>query len=342
MSAGSAGAQGASTEVVAEVDGQPPVDRATFDRWMRIQAKSGPGDGRVPDHPGYRACAQRLGTTAIGRGRTFAQRQATCATQWRALRDGALGTLLLVAWTRGEAAERGLALSEAEVTRRFEELKQQAAPDPAGFGAYLRASGFTEADIRMKTEAGELERAIRDAVTSGVPAPTRDQVDAYYRANRAEFRAREARDVRYVQTRTRRGALRARAALERGRTWKAVVRAYSNEGGPGLLLGVERGQTIARFDKAAFAAKLRVLVGPFRSGKHWYVIRVGRITPARQRPLSEVRGTIGELLEAQGRKRVLDAFEVTYRGKWRLRTRCLTDYVAPECGATLPTLAPPA
>lgn len=339
---GCATAQGSPTEVIAQVDGQAPVDRAAVDRWMRIHAGFGSGDGRVPDHPDYRACAQRMRTSLAGLGKTFAQRQALCGEWWREHRDEGLGFLLHVAWARGEAAERGITVSSAEISRRYKELQEQAFPDPADFKQYLRETGFAEADVRLQLELNALERAISDEVTAGLPTATRAQVEAYYRANKARFRLRESRDVRYVQTRTRRGALRARAALRRGRTWKAVVRAYADDPDAGVLRGVERGQTIARFEKAVFAADLRELVGPFKSGKRWYVIRVGRIRPGRQRPLAEVRGNIRELLDSQQRTRAIDTFESHYDAKWKARTRCLAGYVTPDCGAELPPPAPPA
>src|SRR5215831_13652971 len=66
----------------------------------------------------------------------------------------ALGFLITSEWVLGEAAGRHIAISEAEVKKRFASLVHQSFPKSGSMKAYLVRSGETEADLlaRIKVE----------------------------------------------------------------------------------------------------------------------------------------------------------------------------------------------
>src|SRR4051794_29518852 len=66
----------------------------------------------------------------------------------REAQGASLQLLVSVAWIEGEAREHGIAVTDAEVEKRFEEQRQQSFPKLADFRRFLRRTHQTVADIR--------------------------------------------------------------------------------------------------------------------------------------------------------------------------------------------------
>lgn len=211
---GVAQSDGAPTDVIATVETQAPVARSEFDRWMGIAAARG-GDAapiRVPDHPAYAECAARAAKTKAGRGTSLGRRRAQCRKAWEGLRDQALGFLLAARWVKGEAAEQGITVTAGQVTKAFDQQKEQAFPKDADYRKFLRESSSTEEDIRLQVEVELLQQRVVEKVTNGKDRVTQAQIEAYYRANREEFVVPAGRDTLVVLTSSKSRALRARCA----------------------------------------------------------------------------------------------------------------------------------
>lgn len=340
---GSAWAQ-SPPEVVASIDGQAPITRPDFDRWMGIAVTRHETLTAVPDRPAYRTCAQRLRETKRGRGKTLAQRRAICAGLWRELRDQVLGFLLAATWVKGEAAELGIAVTPREVDRAFAEQKRQAFPKEADYKKFLRESGSTEADIRFQMEIELLQQRLVQRIVRDIRV-TADDVAAYYRAHPGDFTVPAGRDTVNVLTDTKAKALRARRALAQGRSWASVAAKYGSRGYTGTRLLVTRDmddEDDPRFARAVFRASLRTITGPVRGRLGWYVFEVRRVTRPSRVSLRQATPTIRSLLESRRQQEALDDFTTAYRAKWRGRTRCLPGYVVEDCGGELPPPAPPA
>ncbi|MFA9271520.1 MAG: peptidyl-prolyl cis-trans isomerase [Baekduiaceae bacterium] len=345
---GAVWAQGTPADVIANVDGQTPVARAEFDHWMTIAAaRDGQTPGStpitLPDHPGYTACAARIAKTKAGRGTTLAQRRDQCRTTWEGLRDQVLGFLLAARWVRGEAAEQRITVTAQEVAKAFTQQKKQAFPKDTDYKKFLKESGSTEEDIRFQLEVELLQQRLVARITRGKDQVTQAEIEAYYRQNKAQFVVPAGRDTLVVLTSSKSRALRARRALERGRSWAAVSAKYEIEGHTGDRMVVSRGDDEdVRFERAVFRAPVRTLQGPVKGSFGWYVFEVRRITKRDQQSLKEATPTIKSLLASRNQQRALDAFVTSYRRKWKARTGCLTGYVTDDCGATLPPPVPPA
>jgi hypothetical protein len=85
----------------------------------------------------------------------------------------ALGFLITSEWVIGEAAARKIAVSEAEVKRRFAQLVHQSFPKPGSMEAYLARSGETEADLLARIKVELLASHIAAHVTAGKSASQR-------------------------------------------------------------------------------------------------------------------------------------------------------------------------
>lgn len=340
---GSAWAQ-APPEVIASIEGQAPITRSDFDRWMAIAVARDETLTAVPDRPGYRTCAQQLRGTEQGRGKTLAQRRATCAQLWRNLRDQVLGFLLAASWVKGETAELGIVVTAREVDRAFAEQKRQAFPREADYRKFLRESGSTEFDIRFQMEVDLLQVRLLERIVRDVRV-TSAEVAAYYRAHPGDFDIPAGRDTMNVLADTRARALQARRALAQGRSWASVTAKYGSRGYSGTRLLVTLDEDLEddlRFARAVFRAPLRTLTGPVRGRMGWYVFEVRRVTRPYRQSLRQAAPTIRSLMEANRQQQAREAFVAAHRAKWRPRTRCLAGYVVADCGGELPPPAPPA
>ena len=104
-----------------------------------------------------------------------------------ALRDSTMLFLLHSAWTRQEAAVRGIAVKRSGVRRAFERQRREAFPDERAFRAFLRESGMTEADLLERLEFDILQRRLFRAAAANVPAVTNEEVDRYYARHRRRY-----------------------------------------------------------------------------------------------------------------------------------------------------------
>ncbi len=79
----------------------------------------------------------------------------------------ALGFLITSEWVIGEAAARGISVSEAEVKQRLAQTEKQIFPKAGALQKFLAKSGETEADLLARLKVEMLESRIAAKVTAG-------------------------------------------------------------------------------------------------------------------------------------------------------------------------------
>jgi phosphatidylethanolamine-binding protein (PEBP) family uncharacterized protein len=95
----------------------------------------------------------------------------------------ALGFLITSEWVLGEAAARGVVVSEAEVKQRFAQLARQSFPKAGSLRTYLAKSGETEADLLARIKVELLASRIAAKVTAGRSASQRTALLAGFEKN---------------------------------------------------------------------------------------------------------------------------------------------------------------
>ncbi len=103
-------------------------------------------------------------------------------------------SLISARWIRGEAAERGIAISRADVDRDFREQRDASFPRRREFRRFLRDSGQTVADIKWSVKTSLLTDRLRHAVTEGAftRREERERLDAFVAEFSRKWRARTA------------------------------------------------------------------------------------------------------------------------------------------------------
>jgi foldase protein PrsA len=225
-------------------------------------------------------------------------------------RTQALNFLIGAAWIRGEATQRGIAVSDAEAREAIDEKPHD---------------GLTRADLAYQARITLLDARIRDQIAQpAAQSVTPQQIEAYVQAHPRT--QPEQRTTRLVLAPSRAKAKAALRAIRNKLTWRSAARRYESEGN-GAPETIEPGMLPLRVERAVFNASENETT---RYGT--YVFKVTAITPTRPLPLEQQRATAWEILSSDAQNRAITAFTSEFRSRWRLRTTCAPPYAThPNC-----------
>ena len=279
-----------------------------------------------------------LAQTAAGQG--LPEVPAEDDPTYQQLADAAQANAILSRWVSGEAAERGIEISDREVEQQLDQIKTQQFGTEKEFDKYIQDSGFcteeelaTEplvcADVLKQVRLMIISDRIQSTVLPDNPPVADDEVKAYYEANELQFQQPETRDVRVILTKTEDDANAALADLQEDNSedsYADVAKEFSIDDATkstgGLRQGVVEGQSEPALDKEIFAATQGDLVGPFKGDAGFYVIEVQKITPATTTSLEDATDQIKQTLVAARQQEIAQTFQSNFRTKWVARTFC--------------------
>jgi parvulin-like peptidyl-prolyl isomerase len=328
------------------------ITKEDFNHWMAVAAKSsGQPNASVPDAPEFTKCVEQKRKTlpkpTKGQPETTdKQLKDQCKQEYEALRDQVMQLLTRFEWIDGEAEERGIKITDAEVKKSFEEQKKTAFPKEEDYKKFLEQNGQTNDDILARVRLDLLSNKIRDEVIKGKDKVSDAQIEDFYEKNKDRFAQPERRDLRVVLTKTEAKADEAKAALESGESWKSVAKKYSIDEASKAQGGKQPAQakgTLERsLDNAVFSAKKGEVTGPVKTQFGYYVFEVEDVTKASQQTLDQAKETIRQTLQSQNQQKALDTFLKDWEKKWKERTECREGFVTPVCkgGKATPTPTP--
>jgi foldase protein PrsA len=303
---------GVADSDVADVHDAGQISKTDFDHWLTVvSAQPQPGQKKKPAPP-------KPGTK-----------------QYDAVKQQVMQFLVSAKWIDGEAKERGVSATPAEVDRQFQQTKDQSFPNEKAYQRFLKTSGQTEKDLKFRVRLDVLSNKIRTQVTESSQNVSNSEIEKYYNANSQQFSQPERRDLEVILNKKQAAALAAKQRVEGGESWSKVAKAVSDDPASkeqgGKLLGVTKGQQDPKLDAAVFAAVPKKIVGPIKTDAGYYVFRVTKVTKASKQSLEQSSQGIKQLLVSQKQQKELDQFSTTFRNDWRARTDCQTDYVIPDC-----------
>src|SRR5262245_49678017 len=105
--------------------------------------------------------------------------------QYRTLRDTAMSDVLLSRWILGEAQERGITVSDAEITAQLKQTAQQQFGGEKQFQAYLKQAGFSPQQARDTIEQSLItsqlqKQVLADAKGNSARKAAADQFQAEF------------------------------------------------------------------------------------------------------------------------------------------------------------------
>lgn len=165
----------------------------------------------------------------------------------------------------------------------------------AKFEQALKAQGLTLPDLKKLIRDQLVSQNVYNHVV-GTSKVTDAQALAYYKAHKSTYEQPEKRHVRHILVKTKAEALKVRALLVGGASWKTVAAKYSTDPGTkkkgGDLGEITPGEMVPTFDKAAFSLPVDKISQPVKSPYGWHVIEVLGITKAKVQTFAQVEATI--------------------------------------------------
>ncbi len=331
---------------VVQVGGNP-ISKTTFEHWLSVAAASTSATAGataakpvVPDPPNYTACIAHLEATAPkpakGQSKpTPAQLKSQCEQQYKSLQQEVLGFLISSSWVLGEAESQGVKVSDAEVKKEFEKIKNQQFPKAAEFQKFLATSGQTVSDLLLRVKLNLLSSKIQQKVAKKKGTVTQAEIEKYYKEHSSQFGTPEKRNVRIVLTKTEAQAKKAKQEIESGKSFASVAKSTSidptSKASGGELKGVTKGQEEKALDEAIFSAKKGVLGGPVKTPFGYYIYEVTGSTPGSSQTLAKAQSSIKQQLTAQQQQQALSKFVKEFRKKWESKTECRSGYTVQDC-----------
>jgi foldase protein PrsA len=341
--AGLSACGGIPGDAVVQVGGSS-ITKTTFDHWLGVAAASSSSTSGakaiVPEPPDYTACIAHLQAIAPkpAKGQTApsaAQLKSECEQQYKSLQQEVLGFLISSEWVIGEAGHLGVKVTDKEVTKQFETVKNEQFPKPAEFEKFLKSSGQTVSDLLLRVKLNLLSTKIQQKISKAKANISQSQIEKYYNENKSHFGTPEKRNVSIILTKTEAQAKAAKQEVSSGKSFASVAKRVSidptSKRTGGLLVGVVKGQEEAALDSAIFSAKLNVLGGPVSTPFGFYVYEVKSATKGTQQTLAQAQSAIKAQLAQTQQSTALTSFVANFKKKWTAKTECRSGYVVMDC-----------
>jgi parvulin-like peptidyl-prolyl isomerase len=268
------GSDSVPADAVAVVDGNE-VEKAEFDALIEQARKSYANQKR--DFP-------KAGTP-----------------EFKTLRDQAVQFLVQRAQFEQEAEELGIEVTDKQIEERLNQIKQQYfSGDAKKYEQQLKDQGLTDKQVRNDIRAQILSERIFEQVTKDVKV-TDAEIEKYYEENKEQFTTSESREVRHILVKTKAKAEDLRAQIAGGADFAKLAKQHSTDTGSketGGKLTINRGQTVAPFDKQAFELAKNEVSQPVKTEFGFHLIEpLSEVKKASVTPLKEVREQIKQQLE---------------------------------------------
>ncbi|MGH3148902.1 MAG: peptidylprolyl isomerase, partial [Rubrobacter sp.] len=222
------------------------------------------------------------------------------------------------------AQENDITVSDADVDRELEKIKEQVGQqartsgqdlsDQEAYEQALEQNNITEAelreDIRENLPIQEVQRRV-----AGDAQPSDEEIQKFYEDNKeAQFTDPEQRCARHIlfSKDQKEKAEEVKQQLQEDGDFAELAKENSQDPGSakqgGDLGCLGKGETVPEFEKAAFEAEQGEIVGPVETEFGYHIIEVTEVRSEEVRPLAEVEGEIRDQLSTEEQAQEFDAW----------------------------------
>jgi foldase protein PrsA len=240
--------------------------------------------------------------------------------EYEDLKSSIVTSLVEEAQWAQEADEMGINVTDQEVNKRLDELKEQFFQgDEKKYEEELERQGLTEEQVRDEIRSRVLSEKIYESVTKSVKV-TDQAIQAYYKKNEAQFEQPESRDVRHILVKSRARAQDIHGQLQNGASFAALARTFTQDEASkaeGGKMTAQKGRTVAPFDKFVFDAETGDLSEPIKTEFGWHVIEVlSDVKPKSVTPLEDVKESIKTTLLQQRQNAAMRSWVADLKEKY--------------------------
>lgn len=219
-----------------------------------------------------------------------------------------------------EGESMGLKVTDDEVGKRLDELKQQYFQgDEQKYGAELKKQGLTDAQVRSELRSRILSDKIYKSVTKDVKVSDAE-IAAYYKKNTAQYAQPSSRDVRHILVKTKAQAEKLYRQIKAGADFAELAKKNTQDQASkadGGKFTAFKGRTVAPFDKFVFDAATGDLSKPIKTEFGWHIIEVlSAVKPETTTPLAEVKDSIRTTLLQQKQNQAMRTWIADLKAKY--------------------------
>jgi foldase protein PrsA len=339
---GCGGSSGLPSDAVAKIDGTTITKSAYNDsmKFLDVQASQQFTGGKLFSAANpqlisftapYTNCIAAIKKTVPKTQKvTDAQIKQACQQTEQQLKDGALSQLLTEKIISSEAAGAKITVTDAEITKALPADLTQKIGGQQNLAKFTKLTGLKEDTLRDDVRNQLLSTKLQAKISKDAGPVTDADVQAAYNKNKAQYAQPESRNLHVVLTKTEADANKAKKALQGGQSFATVAKQYSTDkvtkAAGGKLSNVVKGQQEKGLETAAFAAQTGKLVGPVKTESGYYVLRVDKVTPAKQVPFSQVQKVLKQQLQQQKPADALTKWSTDITKKWKAKTDCRVGY----------------
>ena len=279
------------------------------------------------ESPSKKVAVFEGGEVTLGEVQQFAQQSGLGelspeSPQYEALIAQIMPQLVEIEIAKAYAEEQGITVSEDEVNKEIEHLKDQVAQQAQGqdvgreeaFDQALQQAGITEEQLRQQIREQLPIQKVQERVAGDV-GPSQEEVEQFYEQNKAaQFTTPETRCTRHIlfNKDQKEKAEEVKQQLQNGGDFAALAKEYSQDPGSaeqgGDLGCIGRGETVPNFEEAVFGAEQGEIVGPVETDFGYHVIEVTDIQEEATQPLSEVEAQIRDQLTTEAQSEEFTAW----------------------------------
>jgi len=267
-------------------------------------------------------------------------------TQYKSLQDQAMQYLVQETEYEQKASDLGVTVTDKDVEARLKQNKKQYfGGSQTKYQAQLKAQGLTEQQIMQDLHAQLLSEKLYNKVTADVKVTDAD-IAKYYKDHKADYSQASSRDVRHILVNNKKLADSLYAQLKSGGSFPALAKKYSKDPGSsanGGKLTVSKGQTVAPFDKVAFALKTNELSKPVHTQYGWHIIQaLSAVKAAKQTPLASVKASIKTQLQSTKKTDAMNKWVADVKKEFKSKIRYQAGYEPTATTDTTSTASTPA
>jgi PPIC-type PPIASE domain len=269
---------------------------------MLALVSCGDGDDAGPELPA--GVVARVGDDLITKEQVRAFLPAGSSRE--ELRRNGARLVILFEWLKRDARREGLETRTSTTVKSS--LSEADARTP---GVVARATFLTLSQALHRHASGQ--------------PPSDADIARRYRAN-SQFAKPEIRFMRSVATDSRAQAMAAKRALEKGASWKEVIRRYSTKRQDVMPasgdMGAGLGEMPTGLDEALFAAHRGAFNGPVKTDHAWYVFELITIDRLHPQSLAQAREQIRASLQVRRSEQGRRSLEERLLDRYRAITVC--------------------
>jgi foldase protein PrsA len=237
-----------------------------------------------------------------------------------------------------EADDLGIKVSDEEITKKVDEVKKQYFQnDQKKFEAGLKQQGYTVEALREDLVSQLVSQKIYESLTKSVKVSDAD-LQKYYDENKTQYSVAESRAVRHILVKTKAEADAIHSQLESGADFAKLAKENSLDPGSkdaGGELTVSRGQTVAPFDKAAFALATNQLSDPVKTEFGYHLIQpLAAVKAGSVTPFAEVKAQIRTQLAEERKNKAVSDWATEIEKKYKDKVTYAAGFQPPDTSTT--------